>query len=126
MALDEAPILEQTNEFFTCLFDDVGALTIFLPGIPVSRVDVFVFVCHHSFSMTLVILPVAVILANVLVSSFADAVLLVVLPLTLVCDLASIFGTLGCVSVLSISVANLNESETFKTVSNVLKYLHHP
>ena len=73
LSLHEVSILESANVLFARQFKDVGALTVFLSIGPVTGVDVLIFVSHNAFTMTLTILPVAIIFTDILVLLLADA-----------------------------------------------------
>jgi hypothetical protein len=79
-------LLVLPNVLLTSLLDDVGALAFFVPVLPVARVDIGVGVGHHTFTVTLTIFPVAVVISDTNVFLLANAVLLVGVPLSTVSD----------------------------------------
>ena len=72
---------EVAYKFLTSFLKDIGALTVLLPVGPVARVHIVVLIGHNTLAVTLIILPVAVIDANVQVDLFANAALLALFPL---------------------------------------------
>ena len=98
LSLDQVSALEIADKLLHGLVEYVGSLAIFLAVFPLSTIDVFVGVDHHSLSVLLAVLPVPVVLTQTCVVLFADSVLDVVLPGSSV-DLALCSFGLGSVGV---------------------------
>ena len=109
LACDELTILESSDVLLACLFEDVGALAVFLSISPVAGVDVFIEVGHDALAVPLTVLPVPVVFADLRVHLLSDSVLAVVNPGALVLD-GFLIGALGGVGVVSLAVAFLKES----------------
>ena len=124
LATHELSILELSDVFLGGVIEDVGALAILLAISPVARVNVFVSVGHDSLSMALAGLPVAVVLAHLRVLLLADALLEIVLPLSLVSDWL-LLGALSSVGVFSLSVSHLQWKQmvSIASVTNGMDYL---
>ena len=106
LTADELAILELANVLLASLEVDVGALAVFLSIGPVARVDVLIRVGHDTFAVSLAILPVTVVLADLGVHLLADSVLVVVNPSALVLDWL-LLGIGPSVGVVALSMAFL-------------------
>ena len=82
--LDELSRFEQADILHTGLIEHISALAVFLSILPLSRVDVFIGVNHNSFSVSLAIQPVTIVLSNIEVRLLSNAVFLIHLPLTFI------------------------------------------
>ena len=80
LASNNLALVEFTNILLSSLEENVGALSILLSIGPVARVDIFIEVGHDTFTVTVTTLPVAVVVADILVILLADTVLHVVNP----------------------------------------------
>ena len=109
LATNHLTLQELTHEFLSRLGKYISSLSVFLTVRPVARVDVSIFVGHDSFSMSLPILPVAVVVTDSFVVLFADSRLKIVLPRSLISVAWSTSFTL--LSCLSGSVDTLTMSE---------------
>ena len=119
IALEEGPVgvdpfsfrdlsvFECSYEFLSGLVDDVSSLSVFLAIGPVARVDVFIGISHDTLSMSLSILPVAVIFTDLWVRLFTNTMLHVVDPGALVTFDVLGFGVGLCICVISLTVAFL-------------------
>ena len=115
VTLNHLALLVLANKLLACLEEDVSALTLFLAVCPLTRVDVLIGVVHHTFTMTLSVVPVAVVRTNIAVSLLANAALKVVLPAAAI-SVGCLFGTRGnSVDVITITIANLNIKKKLST-----------
>ena len=99
LAFHHGPRAEGAHELHSSLVEYIGTLSIFVTVLPLSAVDVLVVVNHHSFPVTLAVLPVTVVLPELVVVLLADAVLQVLLPFTLVGFGYDVFTWRSCVCV---------------------------
>ena len=128
LASDKLAILELADVLLASFEVDVGALSVFLPVGPVSRVDIFVSVSHDTLAVSLTTLPVAIVLADLGVHLLADSMLVVVNPGALV--LNGLLLRVGpCVGVITLSMTFLKvqlESVTsLKLIHDQMSDLHH-
>ena len=100
-------VFECSYEFLSGLVDDVSSLSVFLAIGPVARVDVFIGISHDTLSMSLSILPIAVIFTDLWVRLFTNTMLHVVDPGALVTFDVLGFGVGLCICVISLTVAFL-------------------
>jgi hypothetical protein len=113
-----------TNKLHASLEEDVGALTMLLALLPVSRINILVGVGHNTFSVSEAVSPVSVVDTNSSIYHFTNTVLLVVLPSTNIFVLggSSILIGLGEVLVRAFftfsNLFNSNETVKLKTLNS--------
>jgi len=115
LSIDQLTVFEFSNIFLARFEENVRALSVFLSVFPVARVNIFIQVGHHTFSAPLSILPVAVVFTNLRVHLFADTVLAVVNPSTLVLNWFFLRAFRG-VGIVTLSVAFLLFKNSFSYV----------
>ena len=101
LSVDHLAILELTHVFHACLLKDVRAIAILLAIFPLARVDVLVFIDHDTFSVSLSILPVAVIATNTCIDLHSNSVFVIVCPGTFI-SIFNLFSTMFVIGVGSI------------------------
>jgi hypothetical protein len=108
LSSDELPIFVLANVLLTCFEDDVCSLAFFVSVYPLTGVDIRINVRHHALSVTVAVLPVAIVISNADIFLLSDAVLLVAVPLTAIGngDLR-ILGLLGGVSIDTLALSHL-------------------
>ena len=84
LSLHQLARLEGAHVLHSCVFEDVGSLSVFLALFPLPRVNVLIGVNHNSLAMPLAQFPVAVVGADSGVELLAYSMLLVILPSTLI------------------------------------------
>jgi hypothetical protein len=109
LSSDELSVFVLANVLLAGLEDDVGALAFFVSVWPLTGVDIRINVRHDALSVTVAVLPVAVVISDANVLLLADAVLLVAVPLTAIGNgNLGVLGLLGGVSIDTLSLSDLN------------------
>eukprot|EP00356_Strombidium_inclinatum_P002847 CAMPEP_0170481016 /NCGR_PEP_ID=MMETSP0208-20121228/1623_1 /TAXON_ID=197538 /ORGANISM="Strombidium inclinatum, Strain S3" /LENGTH=236 /DNA_ID=CAMNT_0010753645 /DNA_START=1 /DNA_END=708 /DNA_ORIENTATION=- len=95
LALYDLASLERTHEFLLSLFKYVSSLSVLLSILPLTRVNIAVYVLHDAFSVLLTLLPVAMVDSEARDSFLADAVLQIIIPLAFVPGLGNLLGVVS-------------------------------